>query len=221
MAVVLRLRRVGLAELQVLVLAHQRPRDDAVAALHARGCSEHRRIERRDLPGGTDRDVELDIGHAERDAAEAFGVRLVDAHFIAPRTDRLDVIVVLGKSELGPFELAAHFGQPVEQRCAALDHQAGVSAHDLRPAGRQMKLAAPGIHPHVGVRDHQIRIARQSQPDAVKQLRQPLVRHLHVDVLKMDRVAEVLGGAIEALLHGRLSRVLVLGAHHNTVSAGK
>src|SRR5690348_9556808 len=93
------LRCVSLAELQVLVLAHQGSCHGAVAVLHLRGRAEDRRIERRDRLRGPDRHVELDIGYAERNAAEALRVRLIDANAIAPRTHRLDVIVMLGKTE--------------------------------------------------------------------------------------------------------------------------
>src|SRR3954471_13083864 len=95
------LRHVGLAELEVLVLAHQGTRHRAVAVLHLRGRSEDRRIEGRNRLCGPDRHVELHIRKPERDAAETLRVRLVDAHAIAPWTDRLYVIVVLGKTELG------------------------------------------------------------------------------------------------------------------------
>ena len=167
-----------------------------------RGRSEDRRIELRDAFGGADRHVELDIRNAERDAAEALRVRLVAAHAIAPRTDRLDVVVVLLESELGAFELRLHAREAVEQCRAPLDHEPGVAAHDLRLAARQVKLAAPDIDPHVGVGDHQVGVARQPEPGRIEQLRQPLVRHLHVDVLEMDRIAEVFGGAVELLHDG-------------------
>jgi hypothetical protein len=75
-----------------------------------------------------------------------------------------------------------------------------VAAHHLRLAGRQVELAAPDIHPHVGVGRHHVWVARQPETRHVEQLREALVRNLDVDVLEMDRVAEVLGGAVE-LLH--------------------
>ena len=83
---------------------------------------------------------------------------------------------------------------------------AGMAAQHLRLAGRQVELAAPDIDPHVGVGDHHVGIARQPEPDRVEQLRQALVRDLHVDVLEMDGVAEILGGAVE-FFAWRASRV--------------
>src|SRR3954453_2501285 len=91
---------VGFAKLQVLVLAHQGPRHRAVAVLHLRGRSEDRWVEGRDRLCGPDRHVELDVRYPERDAPETRHVRLVDAHAVAPRTDRFDVVVVLRKGEL-------------------------------------------------------------------------------------------------------------------------
>jgi hypothetical protein len=77
-------------------------------------------------------------------------------------------------------------------------------AQHLRRAGRQVKLAAADIHPHVAVGDHQIGVPGQAEAGHVEQRRQPLVGDLDVDVLEMDGVAEVFGGAVEMLLlHGR------------------
>jgi hypothetical protein len=211
MAVELRLRTVGLAKLHVLVLAHLDAGERAIAVLHLRRRSHDGRIEIRNAPGGADRHVELHIRYPERNTPEARRVRLMAAHAIAPRTDRLDVIIVLGKAEFRAVEFRAHLGQAIQQCIAARDHQSGMAAHHLRRSGRQMKLAAPGIDPHVGVGDHQVRIARQPEPDRVEQLRQPLVRHLHVDVLEVDGVAEVLGGAVEVRLHGRCPGRVFLG----------
>src|SRR5690348_6306407 len=75
-----------------------------------------------------------------------------------------------------------------------------MAAQHLRCASRQMKLASADIDPHVGVRHHQIGIAGQPEAGDVKQRRQPLVGDGDVDMLEMDRVAEILCGAVE-LLH--------------------
>src|SRR5215212_3384673 len=64
-----------------------------------------------------------------------------------------------------------------------------------------MKLAPADIDPHIGVRHHQIGIARQPEACDIEQRRQPLVGNGDVDMLEMDRVAEILGGAVEWLLH--------------------
>jgi hypothetical protein len=117
------------------------------------------------------------------------------------------MVVVLLEGELRALELFRHGGEPGEQRLAARDHQRGVAAQHLRLAGRQVELAAPDIHPHVGVGRHHVRVARQPEPRHIEQLRQPLVRDLDVDVLEMDRVAEVLGGAVELLVHWCVSEL--------------
>src|SRR5664279_5663478 len=97
----LRLWRIGLAELQILVLADLHPRHHAVAVLEFSGDSRDLGIEAANAFGGPDGYVELDIGNAEGDAAEALCVRLIAAHAIAPWTDRLDIVVVLAVGEGG------------------------------------------------------------------------------------------------------------------------
>ena len=152
---------------------------------------------------GPEGDVELDIGDAERDAPEPRGVRLVAAHAIAPGTYRLDMVVVLAEGEGGAGQFGGDGGEPLEQGLAAGDDDAGMAAQHLRRAARQMKLAAADIDPHVAVGHHQIGIAGQPETGDIEQGRQPLVGHLDVDVFEMDRVAEIFGGAVEWLLHGR------------------
>ena len=44
-------------------------------------------------------------------------------------------------------------------------------------------------------------LARHPEAGDVKQSREPLVRHRHVDMLEPDDIAEILGRAIEVLLH--------------------
>ena len=135
------------------------------------------------------------------------GVRLVAAQAIAPRAGRLDIIVVLGEAEGGAFELLGDRGEAVEQRLAAGDDERRYGRAAPAPGRRQMKLAPADIDPHVGVGHHQIGVAGQPEPRDIEQCRQPLVGDLNVDVLEMDRVAEVLGGAVEiVLLHGCGSR---------------
>ena len=135
------------------------------------------------------------------DAAEPRRVRLVQADGVAPRAGRLDVVVVLAEVELGVGELRLHAGEPLQQRLAAFDHDAGLAAQHLRLAGRQMELAAADVHPHVVVHHHQVRIAGEAEACAVEQRGDPLVRDRDVDVLEVDRIAEVLGGAVEGLGH--------------------
>ena len=124
------------------------------------------------------------------------------AQAIAPGTGRLDIVVVLAKAEGGAGKLGRHRGQAIKQSLAARNHKASPAAKDLRRAGRQVKLAAADIHPHVGVGHHQIGVPGQAEAGDIKQGRQPLVGDLDIDMFEMDRVAEVFGGAVEMLLHG-------------------
>src|SRR4051812_2051167 len=116
MAVELRLRNVGFTELEILVLAHQGACKRAVAVLHLRGRSKDRRIKISDAFRAADRHIELDVRNSEPDPAEARRVRLIDTHAITPRADRLDVIVVLGKTEFGAVEFSRDGRQTIEQR---------------------------------------------------------------------------------------------------------
>src|SRR3954471_3794467 len=75
-----------------------------------------------------------------------------------------------------------------------------MATQHLRTAIREMKLAPADIDPHVGVRDHQIGIAGQPEAGDIEQRRQPLIGDGDVDMLEMDRIAEILCGAVE-LLH--------------------
>src|SRR5438105_856538 len=100
MAVELRLRPVCFAELQVLVLAHQGACERAVAVLHLRRRCKDRRIKISDAFRGPDRHVELDVRNPEPDAPKAPGIWLVDADAIAPRANRLDMVIVLAEAEL-------------------------------------------------------------------------------------------------------------------------
>ena len=202
MAVELALRLVGLAELQILVLADLCPCHDTVAIHDGGGNAHDFGIEPADRLSRAARHVEFDIGHAERDAPEPLGVRFKAAQAVAPGANGLDVIVVFAIAERGAFQLGRDRGEPREQRLPSGDHDCGVAAQHLWPAARQMKLAAAGIHPHVAVGDHQIGIAGQPDSGDIEQRGEALVRHLHVDMLEMDGVAEIFCGAIEWLLHG-------------------
>src|SRR5215510_808705 len=201
MLIVFRKRPVGLAEDEILVLADLDPSGGAVGIGDGRGRTDHRRVESRDAARGADRHVELDIGHAERDASEARKVGLVAANPVAPWAGRLDVVVMLREGEPGALELLAHRGKPIEQRRAAGDDEAGMAAQDLRLVGRQMELAAPDIDPHVVVRGHQVGVARKAEPRDIEQRGEALVRDGDVHVLEVDGVAEIFSGAIESLLH--------------------
>ena len=111
------------------------------------------------------------------------------------------MVIVFAEREFGAFEFLGDRRQPLQQRLAAGDHDAGMAAKHLRRACRQMKLALADIHPHVGVGHHQIGIAGQPEAGDIEQRRQALIGHEDIDVFEMDRVAEIFCGAVE-LLHG-------------------
>src|SRR5262245_43231380 len=118
-AVVFGLRPVGLAEVQLLVPAHLDARHGAIAGAEFGGHSHDLRIERTDARRGANGHIELDIGDAERDAAETSGVRLMASNAIAPWAYGLDIVVVLREFERGAFELPGDRGEPRQQRLAA------------------------------------------------------------------------------------------------------
>src|ERR1700723_3384638 len=100
-AVIVRLRPVGLEKQEMLAVADLHPRNGAVAIVQFGRHRHELRIEGANAFRGPDRNFELDIGYAERDAPEPRGIRLKAAHAIAPGTDRLDVIVVLAERKFG------------------------------------------------------------------------------------------------------------------------
>ncbi len=117
------------------------------------------------------------------------------------------MIVVLGELEGGALELFGNGCEAIEQGAAAGNDQRGMAAQHLRGPRRQMKLALADIHPHVGVAHHQIGIARQAETGHIEKRCQMLIGHRDIDMLEMDGIAEVLGGAVEMLLlHGAGSR---------------
>ena len=82
---------------------------------------------------------------------------------VAPRTRRLDVIVVLLESKPRALERLPHLAEPLQQRLAIGHDQADVAAQTLRLAGDQVELAAADIDPHVVDAGHQVGIARQAR----------------------------------------------------------
>ena len=111
------------------------------------------------------------------------------------------MIVMFAEPERGAFQLLFDRRQPFQQGLAARDHETGMAPHHLRRPAWQMKLAVADIDPHVGVRHHQIGIAGEPEARDIEQGRQSLVGDLHVDMFKVDGVAEILGGAVERGLH--------------------
>src|SRR5947207_12370236 len=105
MAVVIRLRGIGLAELQILILSDLHARQGAVAVVRFGWHSHEFWIEGANAFGGPARYLEFDIGNAECDAPEARGIRFIAAQAIAPGTCHLDVVVVLAERERGAAKL--------------------------------------------------------------------------------------------------------------------
>jgi hypothetical protein len=62
--------------------------------------------------------------------------------------------------------------------------------------GRKVKLAAPGIGPHIGDRGHHVGIPRQPETLDIEQRRQTLVGDLNIDMLHRNNVAVILRRAI-------------------------
>src|SRR5260370_30759577 len=106
--VVIGLRPIGLAELQILILSDFRARHSTVTVLEFGLYPNDLWIEGANAFRSPLRYLELDIGDAERDAAEACGIRLIAAHTIAPGTCCLDIVVVLAKRERGAVHLPGH-----------------------------------------------------------------------------------------------------------------
>src|SRR5260370_1186586 len=143
-------------------------------------------------------DVEMDVGQAEGDGAEAVRVRGVTMDAIAPWRDSLDAIVAFAEIEAGPFQRLARLGQPLQQGRAVRQHQAGDAAQDLDPAGRQMELALPDIDPHIVGAGIDEGIASQPEPGHVEQRGQALPGDGGVDVAETDDVAGILDRALIA-----------------------
>src|SRR5208337_4726273 len=102
------------------------------------------------------------------------------------------------------FEPFASSFEAANERLAIGHHDSGVTAENLRWAGRQMELAAADVDPHVGWAGHQKGIARQAESGDVEDGRLLLVGDRYVDVFQRDDVAEVFGGSIKSTLHGSL-----------------
>ena len=153
MIVVSRFRRVGFAEIKILLLAdlHARLRTGAVLEDIGIGA-QHVAIKADNALGGAGADVEAHISHAERDAAEALLVGRVHVNAIAPGADRLDAIVALAEIEFGAGERLARMVEPVEQRLAVRNDQPGDAAQHFRRSDRQMELAHADIDPHIAGR---------------------------------------------------------------------
>jgi hypothetical protein len=98
-----------------------------------------------------------------------------------------------------------------------------MAAQHLWLVGRQVELAPSHIDPHVVVGRHQIGVAREPETHNVEQCRKALVWNGDVDVLEVNGIPEVFGGAIECLLHDqRVLKLLCpegeLELGHNSIS---
>ncbi len=204
MAVVRLLRRIGLAEVPVLFLAHLHTGlADVRARDHGRECAHHLAIETDDALRRAGTDVELDIGHAQHDAAEAALVRRMHVDAVAPWAGGLNAVVAFAEVKLRFLQRLAQVYQALEQRGAVRHHQSGDAAQHVRLAGWQMELAHPDIDPHVAGACIEKGIAREAETADVVMRRQVLVANANVDVPEIDDVAEILTRAVVLLVcHG-------------------
>src|ERR1700722_1612055 len=202
MTVVRRQRLVGLAKNQVLPDPDSDPCIASTVILDdLRRRAHDLLIEAPDTIGGLGRHVKFHVADAECNRAKALAVGLITSDAVAPRTGRLDILVVLLKVEARAVEKFAHFAQALHQRLPIRNHDANAPAHYLRfPAGK-MELAAPDVDPHIDGAGHQEWIARQPKPGDVENRRDLLIGHGHIDVFEGDYIAEVFGGTVECAFH--------------------
>ena len=181
------LRLVGFTEDQELLPRHA---DIKQAIAHRRAGADDLLIEPRNARQRTRGHIEFDIRHAERDAAKLFGIRAMAAHPIAPRASHIHMILSRGEAILRAFQPAPCAIQPMQQLRAIRQHQARCAAQYLRGAAWQMELADAGIGPHIINARHQIRVTRQAKRADVEGRCLQLIRHLQIDVLQFNNVAE-------------------------------
>src|SRR5262245_49301531 len=203
-AVIRLLGRLGLAEVPVLFLAHLHPRLAAAAVLDHGGERAHDlAVEARDALRRARPHVELDIGHAEHDAAEAALVGRVDVDAVAPGADGLHAIVAFAEVEFRSFQRLAHLAQAIEQGGAIGHDQAGDAAQHVGLPGGQVELAHADIDPHQATAGVEEGIAGEAEAGDVIMRRQVRVADADVDVPEIDDVAQILGRAIVLLVgHG-------------------
>ncbi len=90
-AVKIRPVALGLAERQLLLVADPDMDRARLAVVIQTGARpEDLAVEARDAGGRPNRDIELDVGHAEIDRPEPVGVRSMKPEAVAPGTGRLD-----------------------------------------------------------------------------------------------------------------------------------
>src|SRR5262249_31932271 len=199
------LRRIGLAEVPVLLLAHLHAGFRRVSVLDdGRKRAHHLAIETRNAMRGAGTDVERDVRHAQHDTAKAVRVRRMHVDAVTPRADRLDTIVAFAEVELRSFQWLAYLRQAIEQRGAVRDDQSGDAAQHVRLPGRQMKLAYPDIDPHVAGAGIEEGVAREAETGDVIARGQLLVGDANIHVTEIDDVAEILRRAVMLVCHGAI-----------------
>ena len=181
------LRLVGFAKDQELLPRHAHIKQ---AIAHRRAGADDLLIEPRNARQRAMRDIEFDIRHAERDAAKLFGIRAMAAHAIAPGAGHIHMIFRFNEGILRAFQPAPRAIQPMQQLRAIRQHQARCAAQYLRGAAWQMELADAGIGPHIINARHQIRVTRQAKRADVEGRCLQLIRHLQIDMLQFNNVAE-------------------------------
>src|SRR5262249_15875171 len=186
-------RRVGLAEIPVLSLAHLHAGFRCVCVLdYRRERAHYLAIEAPDALSRARTHVERDIRHAQHDAAEAALIRRMHVDAITPRANGLDAVVAFPEIELGSLQRLAQLRQTAKQRGAVRDDQAGDAAQHVGLAGRQMELAHSDIDPHVAGASVEKGIARKTEAGDVILRCQTLVADADIDVPEIDDIAEIL-----------------------------
>ena len=185
-AIECRLRLVGFTEGQELLARHAHIKQ---AIAHRCAGADDLLIEARNARQRAMRDIEFDIGHAERDAAELFGIRAMAAHAIAPGAGHIHMVFRFNEGILRAFQPAPRAIQPMQKLRAIRQHQARCATQHLCRAGRQMELADAGIGPHIVDAGHQIRIAGQAKCADVKGRGLQLIGNLQIDMLQFHDIA--------------------------------
>ena len=170
---------------------------------HGRERAHDLAIEARDALRRAGADVELDIGHAQHDAAEAALVRRMNVDAVAPRADGLDAIVAFAEVELRSLS-----GLRICARRSSSAARSGTTSPVTprrtsgSPVGRWNWLIPTLTHmlPRAGIEEG---IAREPEAADVVMRRQVLVGDAHIDMPEIDDVAEILGCAVVLLVcHG-------------------
>ena len=181
------LRLVGFTEDQELLPRHAHIKR---AVAHCRAGADDLLIKPRHARQGAGRDIEFDIRHAKRDTAKLFRIRCMATHAIAPRASHIHMIFGFGEAVLRAFQPAPCAIQPMQQLRAIRQHKARCAAQHLRRTTWQMELADADIGPHIVNARHQIRVTRQAKRADVEGCRLQLIRHLQIDMLQFDNIAE-------------------------------